>query len=373
MTFPAITHETRAQSSCSSSCSSNRSSNSRISSSSSSSCSSSSSSSIRSSNPRGNPAAPPPPLLAPKQDPAVRSPSTSPPPPNSAPNPVPQPTRPSPHPTLPLPLTPFPPPVAPNPDPAVRSPSIPPPPLAPEQDPAVRSPSQGSENDFARGLDEEDIQQPGTPDQQLQAKVKPTAVTSATSPAARESQIGNGVCKSCLAMTDQNCVPCGYPCHAPQYTIRDAFGQQQKCSRQINSAEGISWHCNACAGAPKLDPQTNETLQCKDDLSEQGGFSDPEAGEELPGKPTWSCRYCTAAELRLISGDVWECAACDGKRCSFCKLDDFCGHWSIQSDCSLRLRRHGSGFNFLLLFVSYFSPYQKFKNEVHLRHSCRVS
>ena len=174
-------------------------------------------------------------------------------------------------------------------------------------------------------------------------------------------------------MTDQTCVPCGYPCHAPQYTIRDAFGQQQKCSRQINSAEGISWHCNACAGAPKLDPQTNETLQCKDDLSEQGGFSDPEAGEELPGKPTWSCRYCTAAELRLISGDVWECAACDGKRCSFCKLDDFCGHWSIQSDCSLRLRRHGSGFNFLLLFVSYFSPYQKFKNEVHLRHSCRVS
>jgi hypothetical protein len=73
------------------------------------------------------------------------------------------------------------------------------------------------------------------------------------------------------------------------------------------------------------------------------------------------CRFCPGVPCNLLleGGDVWTCSQveCSNPRCSYCGLDIFSGHWTKDKQtCTFRLGRHGNGFNFLSLCVSYFSP-----------------
>ena len=183
------------------------------------------------------------------------------------------------------------------------------------------------------------------------------------------------------------------PCHNSVFTIRDSFGKEVRCSVLDPIDEEKVW-CNYCANASTtpgggLHPDIldfegdNSSFDQSFDYDTSTPLSksrlllnlDPEPGERNDPKPdadgkstapedsetrkVLTCRYCPGEILQHVFGDIWACGleGCTSQRCSYCRLDNFSRHWTkTEQTCTFRSNRHKDRFNFLSLFVPYFSP-----------------
>jgi hypothetical protein len=78
--------------------------------------------------------------------------------------------------------------------------------------------------------------------------------------------------------------------------------------------------------------------------------------EQLQSSATsGACRFCPGVGLTHLVADIYACPLCGIKRCSYCKLDEFSGHWTKRKP-TCKLRGFHLRFNLFSLFVSNFSP-----------------
>jgi len=114
--------------------------------------------------------------------------------------------------------------------------------------------------------------------------------------------------------------------------------------------------------APFTPTSSKAELKCN---PEAGELNDPKPDADdnhtsaLSSRKVLTCRYCPGEILQRIFGDIWACGleGCTTQRCSYCGLDNFSRHWTkTEQTCTFRSNRHKDGFNFLSLFVPYFSP-----------------